>query len=134
MAVALDSPAVPTPRPNPEVRERPTRRRVTLADNQRLLAAADAGTERGHLGALVRREGVAASQLATWRQHRRAGTRAGAGGQRRSDDAADLARRRRENARLTRDLEVAHAGIDVPKNRSVLLGVALPAPAAAPTP
>lgn len=117
---------VPLPLPNPEVRERPTRRRFTLADKQRILTAADACTERGQQGALLRREGVYASQLATWRQKRRDDTLAGPRTRRRPQETAELARLRRENARLTRDLEVAHTVIDVQKKLSHLLGIALP--------
>jgi len=116
---------VPTPLPNPEVRERPRRRRFMLADKQRILTAADACTARGALGALLRREGLYASQLATWRQQRREGTLTGPRARRRPDDTAELARLRRENARLTRDLEVAHTVIDVQKKLSHLLGIAL---------
>jgi transposase len=117
---------VPTPLPNPEVRERPTRRRFTLADKQRMLAAADAATSRGALGALLRREGLYASQLATWRQQRRDGTLAGPRTRRGPQETVELARLRRENARLKRDLEVAHTVIDVQKKLSHLLGIALP--------
>ena len=120
------SPPVSIVLPNPEVRERPTRRRVTLADKQRILTAAAACTERGALGALLRREGLYASQLATWRQQQRDGRLTGPRGQRSADATAELARLRRDNARLTRDLEVAHAVLEVQKKLSVLLGVTLP--------
>ncbi len=122
----MASPTVPIPLPNPEVRERPTRRRFTLADKQRILAAAAAGTERGALGALLRREGLYAAQLATWRQQQRDGCLAGPRARRPADATAELVRLRRENARLARDLEVAHAVIEVQKKLSVLLGVTLP--------
>ena len=122
----MTNPAGSTPLPNPEVRERPTRRRFSLADTQRILIAAAACTERGALGSLLRREGGYASQLATWRQQHRDGTLAGPRAPRRPDDTAELARLRRENARLSRDLEIAHTVIDVHKKRSRLLGIALP--------
>lgn len=118
--------SVPIPLPNPEVRERPTRRRFTLADKQRILTAAAACTERGTLGALLRREGLYASQLATWRQQQREGSLAGPRARRPSATTAELVRLRRENARLARDLAVAHAVLDVQKKLSVLLGVTLP--------
>jgi transposase-like protein len=122
----MASPTVPIPLPNPEVRERPTRRHFTLADKQRILTAAAACTERGSVGALLRREGLYASQLATWRQQQRDGSLTGPRGRRRAEDTVELLRLRREHARLTRDLEVAHAVIDVQKKLSVLLGVTLP--------
>lgn len=120
------SPTVPIPLPNPEVRERPMRRRFTLADKQRVLTAAAACTERGTLGALLRHEGLYASQLATWRRQQHDGCLAGPRARRPADTTAELVRLRRENARLARDLEVAHAVLEVQKKLSVLLGVTLP--------
>lgn len=120
------SAAGPIPLPNPEVRERPTRRRFTLADKQRILVEADANTARGAVGALLRREGLYASQLATWRKQRRDGTLAGPRARRPPHETAELSRLRRDNARLTRDLDVAHTVIDVQKKLSHLLGIALP--------
>lgn len=122
----MASPTVPIPLPNPEVRERPTRRRFTLADKQRILTAAAACTERGALGALLRREGLYASQLATWRQQQQDGRLAGPRIRRRAEDTAELVRLRRETTRLARELEVAHAVLEVQKKLSVLLGVTLP--------
>lgn len=122
----MASATAPIALPNPEVRERPTRRRFTLADKQRILTAAAACTERGVRGALLCREGWYASQLATWRQQQRDGRLAGPRGHRSVDAIAALARLRRDNARLTHDLEVAHAVLEVPKKLSVLLGVTLP--------
>lgn len=92
----------PSSLPDPEVRERPTRRRFTLADTPWMLAAADGCTARGDLGALVRRAGWDASQLVTWRQPRRAGALAGPRCRRPPDAPAAFARSRREHARLTR--------------------------------
>lgn len=57
----MASPTVPIVLPNPEVRERPTRRRFTLAEKQRILTAAAACTERGALGALPNSHGYAAT-------------------------------------------------------------------------
>jgi hypothetical protein len=68
--------AVITCLPNPEVVEKPRRRRFTAADKQRILAEADACAP-GQLGALLRREGLYSSNLTTWRQQREAGVLAG---------------------------------------------------------
>ena len=54
--------AQPKP-PNPEVTEKPQRRRFTSEYKRRILAEADQCTERGELGALLRREGLYSSHL-----------------------------------------------------------------------
>ena len=74
----------------------------------------------------MRREGLYASQLATWRQQQQGGALAGPRARRRAEDTAELARSRRDNARLTRDLELAHTIIEVQKTLSLLLGITLP--------
>ena len=134
-----ESPTVGTPPvgfPNPEVLARPTRRRWSLSEKRRILAEADACTVAGSLGALLRREGVYSSQLATWRHQRTAGLLEGAGPRRGRPptpaEATELARLRRDNARLTRQLEVAETIIAVQKKLATLLGG--PEPAADRTP
>jgi transposase-like protein len=62
-------------KPDPEVLEKPVRRRLTVEYKLRILAEADACERvRGQLGALLRREGLYASQLKTWRTQRAQGT------------------------------------------------------------
>ena len=51
-----------------EVSSRKARRRISAADKARIVRAADACTVRGEIGALLRREGVYASNLAAWRK------------------------------------------------------------------
>jgi len=53
-----------------EVSARATRRRFSAADKVRIVREADACTERGAVGALLRREGVYSSLLAAWRKQR----------------------------------------------------------------
>ena len=53
--------------PSLEVSEKPTRRRFTAEYKLRILAEADACTERGALGELLRREGLYSSRLSTCR-------------------------------------------------------------------
>ena len=57
-------------RPDPQVILRATRRRFTAADKLRILAAADACDQPGQLGALLRREGLYSSTLASFRKQR----------------------------------------------------------------
>jgi hypothetical protein len=58
---------------DPEVPEKPTRRRFTAQYTLRVLNEADAGGEPGAMGALLRREGRSASHLTTWRRQREQG-------------------------------------------------------------
>lgn len=116
--------------PDPEVRERPTRRRFTAAYKLRMLQEADGCTVPGQLGALLRREGLYSSHLVTWRRQRDAGALA-ALGQRRGRkpvdrEASEVARLRQENTRLTHRLEVAETIIAIQKKVSTLLGITLP--------
>ncbi len=56
------------PRPDPELAERPSRRRFTAEYKLRMLRAADAATGRGEIGAMLRREGLYTSHLTAWLQ------------------------------------------------------------------
>ena len=69
-------PPAPTPAPNAEVVADAKRRAFTLEYKMRVLAEADAvKTTPGGVGALLRREGLYSSHLATWRREREAGLR-----------------------------------------------------------
>src|SRR5215207_461809 len=132
MAPTPSFPARATPAaalPDPEVRERPRRPRFTAAYKLHILQEADDCTAPGHLGALLRREGLYASHLVTWRRQRDAGALAALGqrrGRRSADrDALELARLRQEKARLARQLEVAETVIAIQKKVSSLLGITL---------
>lgn len=59
--------------PDPEVPERPKRRRFTAEYKLAILKEADAATEPGEIGALLRREGLYSSHLVDWRRQRDAG-------------------------------------------------------------
>ena len=59
--------------PDPEVVEKPKRRRFTADFKQRILDQADACKEPGEVGALLRREGLYSSHLAAWRRQRKDG-------------------------------------------------------------
>jgi transposase len=51
-----------------EVRPRTPRRTFTLAEKRRIVAEADQCTQRGEIGALLRREGIYSSNLSNWRR------------------------------------------------------------------
>ncbi len=112
--------------PNPEVLPKAKRRQFSTAYKLRILAEADACTERGEIGALLRREGLYSSHLTDWRRQRERGDLSERGSRKRGrkpdPQAAELARLRRENERLRGRLERAEKIIDVQKKLAQLLG------------
>jgi transposase-like protein len=54
--------------------EKPLRRRFTAEYKLRILTEADALTDSGQIGDLLRREGLYSSHLTTWRRQREAGS------------------------------------------------------------
>ena len=121
-------------RPAPEVLERPLRRRFTAEYKARLLTEADACSESGRVGALLRREGLYSSHLVLWRRQRDAGLLAGLTPKRRgrkpklSPLEAENQQLRRENGRLRDKLRQAELIMDVQKKVSELLGIPLKHP------
>jgi transposase len=113
---------------DPEVLPRAERRQFAAEYKLRILEEADRCTERGQIGALLRREGLYSSHLSTWRQQRAEGQFQGLSARKRGRKAQDssvedLARLRRENERLRTRLEKAEIIIDVQKKLSQLLGL-----------
>jgi transposase len=107
------------------------RRTFTAAEKLRIVREADACTEKGQIGALLRREGIYDSLLATWRKtlriHGEAGMSRRHRGRPETRDERDekLAVLERENAKLRSDLERARAVIDLQKKVSEILGIDL---------
>ncbi len=129
--VAPQPPA--TPRPNPEVVADARRRSFTGEYKQRILAELDsAAGQPGAIGALLRREGLYSSHLATWRRERQAGILKGLTPHKRGPKSKrnpldeDNQKLRRENQRLTEELRKAAIVIDVQKKVGALLGWPLP--------
>jgi transposase len=126
-------PSGAVPSTDPEVVPKATRRQFSAAEKLRVLHEADACTQPGQIGALLRREGLYSSQLAKWRRLRARGQLQALTPQQRgpkvvADPLADeLASLRRENARLQAQLTRAETIIDVQKKLSQLLGLP-PAP------
>jgi len=118
-------------RPDPEVLEKPVRRKFTAEYKRRILEEADACREQGQIGALMRREGLYSSYLSNWRRERDAAVRKGFGAKKRGRKttknplADDLKRLARENVRLKRELDQAKLIIDIQKKTSQLLGITL---------
>jgi transposase-like protein len=64
-------------RPDPEVVPKAKRRRFSAEYKLRILREADACSEPGEIGSLLRREGLYSSHLSNWRRQRQSGTLAG---------------------------------------------------------
>ena len=115
-----------------EVVAKARRRRFTAIEKLRVLKEADGCVRPGELGALLRREGLYSSHLATWRAARQRGELAGLTPRSRGPkpqpvDPRDrkLAEQAREITRLQARLERAEGLIEVQKKVAQLLGIPL---------
>ena len=122
-------PALVSP-PDPEVSEKKPRRKFTAKYKLRILAEADALTEQGQLGALLRQEGLYSSNLATWRRQREKGLLQALAPKKRGRKkieknpmAAKVANLERENRRLQQKLKQAELIIEAQKKMSEILGI-----------
>jgi transposase len=118
--------------PDPEVSDKPKRRRFSAEYKLRVLKEADGCTKPGELGALLRREGLYSSNLTAWRQARGRGELAALkpkkrGRKKKVKDARDkrIAELERETRRLRRKLGQAETVIDVQKKVASMLGIPL---------
>lgn len=133
--LAAPNPCQPGLVPNPEVLEKPIRRRFTAEYKLRILQEVDALSESGQLGALLRREGLYSSNLTTWRRQRDNGTiealspkKRGRKSRRQDPLIQENEQLRRQNERLARRLKKAEAIIDFQKKISEILGIPLSQP------
>jgi transposase len=114
--------------PDPEVVAQAKRRRFTGEYKQRILAAVEQTKGSGGIGALLRREGLYSSLLATWRRERDAGVVQALSPQKRGPKskrdpvAEENQQLRRETQRLTEELRKAEIVIDIQKKVATLLG------------
>ena len=116
-----------------QVSTRATRRRFTAEYKKKILDELDALTERGEVGALLRREGLYSSHVAEWRSLRRAGELDALEPKKRGPKEKgenplqkELEASRREVVRLQLENERLAIVIDVQKKVSQLLGITLP--------
>ena len=114
---------------------KPKRRTFTAEYKLRILQEAEAvAATRGGIGALLRREGLYSSLLATWRRERANGILEALTPQKRGPKSKrnpldeENQKLQRQNARLTEDLRKAHIIIDVQKKVAALLGRPIPEP------
>jgi len=120
-------------RPDPQVPERPVRRRFTASYKLQVVQQADACRESGDIGRLLRREGLYFSHLTRWRHQRERGSLDGLTPNKRGRKAAkcnpllpEVERLRKENEQLTNRLKQAQLIIEVQKKVSQLLGIPPP--------
>jgi transposase len=115
---------VATVEPDPQAVPKAERRHFSTEYKVRILAEADACTERGEIGALLRREGLYSSHLDKWRKQRAMGQLGPQKRGRKADpQAAEVTRLRLENERLQIRLQQAETIIEVQKKLSELLGL-----------
>jgi len=111
---------------DPELVERPRRRRFSAEYKLRVLREAEACTESGEIGALLRREGLYSSHLSRWRKQRAAGALEALGRSRGRKPAdgrdAEIAQLRRRAERAEAELVKARRVIEVQGNVSARLG------------
>ncbi len=105
------------------------RRRFTAEYKREVLRKAEACTQSGEIGALLRSEGLYSSHLTTWRQAQERGELAGLAPKKRGRKAMPADPRdkkiielERQNARLTARAERAEALVEVQKKVALLLG------------
>jgi transposase len=104
----------------------PRRRRAfTASDKIAYLSAYEQACEHGEGGAYLRREGLYSSLISEWRKQRDAGVLAGKRpGEkvgRLTADQAEIARLRRENARMSKRLGITEAALDIMGKAHALL-------------
>ncbi len=112
-------------KPDPEVPSKPSKRIFTAEFKLRVLEAVDAAKP-GEIGAILRREGLYASHLTTWRRQRDEGdlasnARSKKGRPLNNPLIAENERLRREAERLTEKLRKAELIIEVQKKMALLL-------------
>ena len=118
-------------RPDPGVVATAKRRQFSARYKAQIVREAEACTELGEIGALLRREGLYSSQLSKWRQAIQEGALASLGKSRGRKKDPDTKLRRRvqqleqENTRLKRQLGQAEKVIEVQKKLSELLEIDL---------
>ena len=116
-----DSQVVPEP-----MLEKRTRRHFNTEYKLRIIAQADQ-CQRGQLGALLRREQLYSSQLQDWRKQLAQGgeqalSKSAPGPQPKlTAEQRELEKLRRENARLTRKLEIANGCLSLQKKALQML-------------
>ena len=123
------------PVPDPEVSDKPRRRRHSAKYKLKILRELDGCREPGQIGAVLRREGLYSSHISEWRKKRAAGElraltprKAGRKPKPHNPQEAEYVRLQRENARLKEELRKAQLIIEVQKKVSEMLNIPLDEP------
>jgi transposase len=116
--------------PDPEVVEKKRRRKFTAKYKLRILEEADACTQVGQMGALLRREGLYSSNLTYWRRQRDKGILQALRPKKRGRKQIEInplkqrvALLEREKQKLKHKLQQAEKIIEVQKKISEILGI-----------
>jgi transposase len=116
---------VSPPKVDPEVKAKPERRQFSAEYKRSILEEADACTEAGQIGALLRREGLYSSNLINWRKQRAEGSLKALSPKKRGPKPDPLANEnaalRRRIERLEAELKRAETIIEVQKNSPICL-------------
>ena len=121
-----ETPATPSGRPpDPEVTARHARRRFTTQYKLEIIRKADACTEPGQIGELLRKEGLYSSHLVNWRRGREEGLTPKKRGRKATTVDPRVKKLEQENRRLERRLQKAEAIIAFQKKVHELLGIPL---------
>lgn len=131
---------MPVPKPKTRATEvvakpendRRQRRRFSVEEKERILTEADACTERGELGQLLRREGIYSSHLNVWRQQRQASGREGLAPHQpgpkpaQTAEARTIAQLERKLAALEKENRIQRKLLELSGKAHEILGLALP--------
>ena len=116
--------------PDPEVSDRPKRRKFTAEYKLRILRELDGCTEPGSIGAVLRREGLYSGHITSWRRAREEGVlnalapkKRGRPRKVRNSLADENAALQKQVARLEEELRKARTIIDVQKKLCTALGL-----------
>ena len=116
-----------------EVQVKATRRRFTSEYKRAILREVDGSTQRGEIGAILRREGLYSSHLMDWRLAIEKNELSALAPKKRGPKAkpvdprdGKLVEQERQIARLEKRLQRAEAIIDLQKKVSEILGIQLP--------
>ena len=105
--------------PDPAVEAKPKRRRFTAEYKLRLLREVERAREPGEVGAILRREGLYSSHLATWRRERDRVAKVGLAARKRGPEPKGKDPRvkqlERENAKLRRRNQRLEALVEIQK-------------------
>ena len=114
-----------------EVLAKAKRRTFTTAEKLRILREAKACKKKGELGALLRREGLYSSHLATWRKARDRGElgalkkKRGPVARESDDRDRKIVELERENLKLKARAERAEALVEIQKKLATVLGLSV---------